>query len=933
MSSSNITSIKFGIPSKEAFEKFFERHQVQSTTNTPQESTSTQGDDVLKEMSMEAEDDGAENMEVTREVINVDSDSTVAQKKPLIKRILKSFKRRKISSPKVGLSVTERLENIHEDVLVVQDTVKEVCEKISKISLYKGVVDESSEKKIQDNLKISDNAKDIQDAKLLLINSSTSISDLVKYADDMYINPDNPDALTCRCCFQPDKTGGLFKYDFSLGDDFRNTTTNLPREFRNLKSHIVTHLKTKSHIEKKKEFEFSSKEKERLTNRQYRVGMILGRQAYKILKCSESYLKYETDVVVLKEQGCDVGNLNHSRKFVAEFRDSVHATLMTKVRKLVNEPLPATGKPTPISVIADKLTPNRRTLQIVGFHGYVGDKVQSLVAGVPALSGGDGISVTRCLQKGLSNLEIPAQELSSRIVGGAFDGEYFHLGVDSHLHNMMLVSEEAREWYTYQWDIAHIIELAEKDSMQDSSCEPIRKVVSTISETSKSFSHGKSFRLLVEEASLEIDEEDEEDFYQEIEKVKVRVPGHFSETRFATYSAVVIEKWLNNYPLYYRIMNREQKDDLDRIDNAPFVFTCGGLYDAYTVVGSMSNAAQKPNIPCWEIDTIIQTHLKILEEMADILDPSKIKVTSISNSTVLPTLAAMTKEVVEKHEYKNCPLLTKVHYVRSTRSTKSVEASHCEEVEEALKTSAKSVRSLIKNFTDNFKDRMSKERKKNEVLSDVGSLFDVSKIIKLDSVEPVRKHLERYSDLAKLTNNLTDEVTVDDLLKEYEIFVKRVKEIAPNFLHKSKEKKVSNTTKIKIAYPTRYDQIDLYKKILETPVLYKDTGNILHLALTGLTRTHCEAVVEGMGSVLGLNNEKRTTLNTNSVQSETCIRWQGPHPGKGATKLIEESLDRHFSGRDNWHFVSKWDRTLNYAGSKVMRRINDAASKADKIHF
>lgn len=100
---------------------------------------------------------------------------------------------------------------------------------------------------------------------------------------------------------------------------------------------------------------------------------------------------------------------------------------MKQVQKIVNEPLEATGRPTPISIIADKLTPNRRTMQIVGFHGFVGGKVQSLVAGVPVLSGGEGINVRCCIREGISSLEIPFHTLAQRIVGGAFDGEYFVL--------------------------------------------------------------------------------------------------------------------------------------------------------------------------------------------------------------------------------------------------------------------------------------------------------------------------------------------------------------------------------------------------------------------------------------------------------------------------------------------------------------------------
>lgn len=184
---------------------------------------------------------------------------------------------------------------------------------------------------------------------------------------------------------------------------------------------------------------------------------------------------------------------------------------------------------------------------------------------------------------------------------------------------------------------------------------------------------------------MELINEDSEDFHNEVEKVKVRVPGHFSETRFATYSSVVIDKFLNNYPLYYKLMNREQKDKLDSIDNVPFVFSCGSLCDVYAVLGSLSNAVQKPNIPSWEIETILKTHIGTLEKMANSLDPSKLKTSSIiSDSSIFPTLASMAQEISEKHEYKNCPLLTKLHSVHSTRSKTSAEESHCEDVDDAL---------------------------------------------------------------------------------------------------------------------------------------------------------------------------------------------------------------------------------------------------------
>lgn len=50
-----------------------------------------------------------------------------------------------------------------------------------------------------------------------------------------------------------------------------------------------------------------------------------------------------------------------------------------------------------------------------------------------------------------------------------------------------------------------------------------------------------------------------------------------SDIRFATSSSTVIDKWLKNYQLYNKVMNRKQNGDLDRIDHAPFSFSCDRL--------------------------------------------------------------------------------------------------------------------------------------------------------------------------------------------------------------------------------------------------------------------------------------------------------------------------------------------------------------------
>lgn len=105
----------------------------------------------------------------------------------------------------------------------------------------------------------------------------------------------------------------------------------------------------------------------------------------------------------------------------------------------------------------------------------------------------------------------------------------------------------------------------------------------------------------------------------------------------------------------------------------------------------------------------------------------------------------------------------------------------------------------------------------------------------------------------------------------------------------------------------------------------------MHLSLTALCRTHCESVVEGMGSVLTAKNEKRGSLSYEALQRETLIRWQGPDPAsETSTRLIEQALDKHFKGRTKWHFTTKTDLFLI---SKIISRKTEHAKKTDKIAF
>lgn len=170
-------------------------------------------------------------------------------------------------------------------------------------------------------------------------------------------------------------------------------------------------------------------------------------------------------------------------------------------------------------------------------------------------------------------------------------------------------------------------------------------------------------------------------------------------------------------------------------------------------------------------------------------------------------------------------------------------------------------------------------------------------------------------------------------MSEYKTFSDRVKNISPQYLYVPKTK-INPKPGVQVQYPERYLQQDLYKKLLTTPNLYKDIGNVLHLGLTALCRTHCEAVVEGMGSVMTVDMKTSGKTDVKTVERESLIRWQGPHPAsKSGSEIVTILLDQHFKGRSNWHFCATDARAKYFTTSEVLTRARQSAEKNEKISF
>ena len=215
-------TIKYGIPEKSKFDKFFSSHKNNTvpTTSVPQKTSPIKvGDDS------------------DIQLINSSSiESTASKKTSFLEKVGQRFKRRKLTSPKADsdLTVTERLRNIHGDVLEIKDSVITIGEHLSKVSLSPQVESANVEsKKETDNNEFK--------ARLPLIYSSKNIDDLLRYTHEIQAKRSD-NILYCEVCRSLEvhntNTVGIFKYDFALAEDSNNK--NIPREFINLKTHSST---------------------------------------------------------------------------------------------------------------------------------------------------------------------------------------------------------------------------------------------------------------------------------------------------------------------------------------------------------------------------------------------------------------------------------------------------------------------------------------------------------------------------------------------------------------------------------------------------------------------------------------------------------------------------------------------------------------------
>ena len=190
--------------------------------------------------------------------------------------------------------------------------------------------------------------------------------------------------VLCRVC------GEVFKLD-SKKKGF----------LRVLKNSLKRHLKRDRHTNALQENSKMESQVNREISRNKKVGMTIGRVSYYLIKQGRPYSDFPYLLDVIEKAGGDVGDINHSRKFVPRFLKFTSTEIQGRLQNYFSSNLSQTGHRPPVNIVADKGTWKHRPHLIIGLTTIVpdseGDLIQCLVVGSPICPVSDGPGITKCL--------------------------------------------------------------------------------------------------------------------------------------------------------------------------------------------------------------------------------------------------------------------------------------------------------------------------------------------------------------------------------------------------------------------------------------------------------------------------------------------------------------------------------------------------------
>ena len=406
--------------------------------------------------------------------------------------------------------------------------------------------------------------------------------------------------LACDICAEstdskdPKQVTGCFNYSADLGTDF-SESRNMPESFRKLKSHLKDHIDSTSHRNSVHRSVQTEKSTQHLMSRSLRVGLAVARTAYIVYRNAFGMAKFEDLISLQNLNGQDMGQLNHSKRFATEFRNSVAAVIKLRAVQFLSTPLEQTGHRPAVNLCADKGTYKHRTRQLTALLLIAPDSpdlIELMYVGHPIVTAHDGHSLASLLKHSLDDYKVRG----SQIVGASFDGQYIHLNVEESLK-----SQYEQEGSSFPCNIVHDpmhrAGLCDRHLNDKGQFKWLTDLVNLCQDLYNRYNWGQSHEAYLQ-ASDELD----------VHANLVR----FSETRFANSKRFVFSRVFQAFATIIKCLTESQvqqvhgraakdkqmNDELlmRRLLNAATILKLAATSDVYNQFGRLVNICQIVNL-------------------------------------------------------------------------------------------------------------------------------------------------------------------------------------------------------------------------------------------------------------------------------------------------------------------------------------------------
>ena len=758
-----------------------------------------------------------------------------------------------------------------------------------------------------------------------------SLMDIVKEESD----EENIDVYFCRICFDGTKPPsnsnkpGVRLYDRSKDD---TTSKNLSRELRNLKTMVKVHSKSKTHLQKREILKTQTLKLKERSSRINRVGLNIFRTRYNGIMQAKSLGDFEEDILKGKMNGEDLGDINHSRKFAKELDTAIYDTMKDDIKYNVNQILAATNQKRPFGLVFDKMTPNKTTGQIHGIilpvpeNPLTQDFLLPLMLDIPTVKDHSAEGLARSAKEIFNSYGLTDDMLE----GIGVDGEYIKKGVKTKLLELLEIDgwtePDKDKWISAVWEPAHQLELTTKDVRKLDAFDWLEKQINIINDVTHLLNIGKGL-----EQSKVAAEEVKEKFY------KLRA---LSDTRFAAYFESSIGNFVKRTETTITALRkREQSVDKKVKDTAirlikevcskKFLILNLGLLDVYRLLGSVSSQLQTVQLFPWDIQKKQHSLLETLKKMENLkltMNTDTGEVEEI-NQSLWPSLGETLDSILDVN-YLSGRTVTEME-PRKTRSQADISSS-----KSLLLTVQNRLSSLCKHLASILESRL-KEHPTPEVISIMAGCLDLGCILDEEETEEVKANRKKC--LKKLVKAARIE-TVDNVLKQYDVFKDRFKEVVKsndeNDVVKRFESLLFQVHSCSSDCARKCSQKDqplnprvpnLFKILhlfFKEPSLYEGLEDFLSFLLRCIVKTHAEGCAESMGNIVEMHSDKRRgNMELLDAGKEAAIHWNCP-PLSKADGLGTRALNKHF-GAGRWNFITHFDRS----DSTVTKRLRGVESK------